>query len=234
MSAGSTVTMVFVHDPDIYLELSRRLGKRGVKVINVSSGSVALEMIRKLKPALVILGYELQDLPAGEVVRRLKKSPQSRNIPVIILYDPASDQEGEVLGLPCDEALARPIDTETLVRKISERLQLPLRRHNRITVDMGVDCAHQGSRLRGFARNISEGGVFIETNETIDVGASLTLSFTLPGQDGSLTVPGKVVRRIELEREFRFGLGVEFGQMPVDSRHQILEFLIQKSLLVPA
>src|SRR3989304_3128263 len=122
MSAGSTVTMVFVHDPDIYLELSRRLGKRGVKVINVSSGSVALEMIRKLKPALVILGYELQDLPAGEGGRRLKKSPQSRNIPVIILYDPASDQKGEILGLPCDEALARPIGTGALVRKISGRL----------------------------------------------------------------------------------------------------------------
>jgi uncharacterized protein (TIGR02266 family) len=226
--------MVFVHDPDIYLELSKRLGRRGVKVINVSSGSVALEMIRKLKPALVILGYELQDLPAGEVVRRLKKSPQSRNIPVIILYDPASDREGEVLGLPCDEALARPVDTETLVRKISERLQIPLRRHNRIAVEMGVECAHQDSRVCGFARNISEGGVFIETNETVDVGSSLTLSFTLPGHGAPLTVPGKVVRRIELANEFRYGLGVEFGQMQGDSRHQILEFLIQKSLLVHA
>jgi type IV pilus assembly protein PilZ len=234
MSRSSTVTMVFVHDPDIYLELSKRLGKRGVKVVNVSSGSVALEMIRKLKPALVILGYELQDLPAGEVVRRIKKSPQSRNIPVIILYDPTSDREGEILGLPCDEALARPIDTETLVRKISERLNIPLRRHNRIAIDMDVDCAHHDSRVRGFARNISEGGVFIETNDTVDVGASLTLSFTLPGQPGPLTVPGQVVRRIELERDFRFGLGVEFGQLQADSRQQILEFLIHKSLLVPA
>jgi uncharacterized protein (TIGR02266 family) len=234
MSPASTVTMVFVHDPDIYLELNKRLGKRGVKVINVSSGSVALEMIRKLKPALVILGYELQDLPAGEVVRRIRKSPQSRNIPVIILYDPASGQEGEVLGLPVDEALARPVDTETLVRKISERLEIPLRRHNRIAIDMDVECAHRDSRLRGFARNISEGGVFIETDDAVEVGASLSLSFTLPGMGEPLTVSGTVVRRIELERELRFGLGIQFGPLPERSRQQILEFLVQKSLLVSA
>jgi DNA-binding response OmpR family regulator len=57
------LTLLLVEDPQVYLDLQKRLGPRGVKVVNIASGTVALEMIRNLKPALVILGYDLQDLP---------------------------------------------------------------------------------------------------------------------------------------------------------------------------
>lgn len=228
------LTLVLVNDPDVYLDLNRRLHDRGVKVVNVATGTVALEMIRSLKPALVILGYDLQDLPAGEVCRRIKKNPQTRNVPVIILYDPQPNRSDEVQGVPCDEALSRPVDGDVLMQKISARLNIPFRRHSRITIDMGVDYAHDGGRLTGFARNISEGGVFIETNDALSIGARLTLSFTLPGQAAPLSVPGEVVRRIELGRELRFGLGIEFKGMPAASREQILDFLVHKSLQVTA
>lgn len=234
MERSSDLTLILVNDPDVYIELNRRLSNRGVKVVNVSSGTVALEMIRNLKPALVILGYELQDLPVGEVCRRIKRSPQSRNVPVIILFDPANSQQDEILGVPCDDALSRPVDTDLLMQKISARLNMPFRRHNRIAIDMGIDCTHSSSVLKGFARNISEGGVFIETDDPLEIGSRLTLSFTLPGQSAPLAVPGEVVRRIELGREFRYGLGIQFRGMPAASREQILDFLVHKSLQVTA
>jgi len=234
MNQAGDLTLILVNDADVYLELNRRMHGRGVKVVNVSSGTVALEMIRNLKPALVILGYELEDLSAAEVVRRMKKNPQSRHVPVIILYDPAQAQSGDASALACDEAISRPVDTDLLMQKISARLNVPFRRHNRIPVDLGVEFSHDGGELKAFARNISEGGLFIETNDALEIGSRLTLSFTLPGQSSPLVVPGEVVRRIELRSDFRFGLGVQFRGLPPTSREQILDFLVQKSLQVIA
>jgi uncharacterized protein (TIGR02266 family) len=230
VSQNSPITLILYDDPELYLQIHQRLATRGIKVINVTSGGMAMEMIRSLKPALVILGYELQDVAGGDVVRKMKLNPQSRDIPVIILYDPARSKPDEMLGVKADEAIQRPVDTEMLIQKISEKLNLALRRHNRIEVDVGVDCAHQEAMVRGFARNISEGGVFLETDEAIDAGSPLTLSFTLPGQQAPLVVTGKVVRRIELGRESRFGLGVQFTGLNTASRERILDFLVNRSL----
>jgi len=230
VGAKPAITLVLYDDPELYLQIHQRLASRGIKVINVSSGSMAMEMIRSLRPALVILGYELQDVAGEEVYRKIKSSPQSRNIPVIILYDPARSKIDKMLGVAREDAVQRPVDTEELIRKISEKLNLALRKHNRIEVDVGADCAHQETMVRGFARNISEGGVFIETDDSIDIGTALTVSFTLPGHHGPLVVGGKVVRRIELEREFRYGLGVQFTGLSEASREQILGFLVQQSL----
>ena len=231
MEPSSDLTLVLVNDPDVYPELSRRLERRGVKVVSVTSGAVALEMIRQVKPAMVILGYELEDLPAVEVVRRIKKSPQSRNVPVLILFDPTSRSSEEILGTSCDEALSRPIDPDILVQKISARLNMPFRRHGRIGIDLSVECSRSEGSLKGFARNISEGGVFLETNDDVEAGTRLTLTFTLPGQGGEIVVPGEVVRRTPLEdRDCRYGLGIRFDRMPAASREKILDFLVHKSL----
>jgi len=227
------LTLLLVEDPQVYLDLQKRLGPRGVKVINIASGTVALEMIRNLKPALVILGYDLQDLPGKEVYRRLKKNPQSRSIPVIILCDPARGQD-DLTGFEGDEVLSKDVSPDVLVQKISEKINMPLRRHDRIAIDMGVRAAQEKASITGFARNISASGVFIETNDAPKIGSDLTLSFTLPGQQKPLVVPGKVVRCIELQREFRFGLGIQFSGLPPGSREQLLDFLIHKSLQVTA
>ncbi|MEE9218753.1 MAG: PilZ domain-containing protein [Acidobacteriota bacterium] len=227
-------TLLLVNDPHLSLELQQRFGDREIKIISVSSGAIALEMIRKIKPALIILGYELEDVPGAEVHRNIKKHPQSRNIPLIILYDPKHGKVDSVPQGPQDEIISKPVQTEKLVERVARHLNIQLRRHNRIAIEMGVECAHDQQKLTGFARNISESGMFIETDADVQRGSHLTLSFTLPGQGASLEVPGEVARRIELKRQFRFGLGIRFSGLAQASRDQILGFLVQKSFQIIA
>jgi uncharacterized protein (TIGR02266 family) len=227
-------TLLLVDDPHLSLELQRRLGDRDIKVISVSSGLLALEMIRKLNPSLIILGYELEDLPGPEVHRHIKKNPKTKNIPLIILYDPRQGNMDAVPQGPQDETIRKPVDTDVLVKRVADHLSLRLRRHNRIAIQMEVQWGHGDETLKGFARNISESGMFIETDAHLPKDNQLTLSVTLPGQSEPMKIPGKVARCIELEREFRYGLGIQFEGLEAGSRDRIIDFLVQKSFQVIA
>lgn len=227
-------TLLFIDDPHLSLELQRRLGKRDIKVVNVSSGLLALEMIHKLNPSMIILGYELQDLPGSEVHRHIKKNPKTSGIPLLILHDPRQGKVDALPQGPHDEVMSKPVEVEELIKRVASQMSMALRRHNRTAIEVQVQYDHGNETLTGFARNISESGIFLETDTDLQKGSELTLSVTLPGQGSQLKITGQVARRIELNRDLRFGLGIEFRDLESGSRDRILDFLVQKSFQIIA
>ena len=45
-----------------------------------------------------------------------------------------------------------------------------------------------------FARNINEGGMFVETDTPAEPGSAVALQFRIPGSDEPIAVMGRVVR----------------------------------------
>jgi len=81
-----------------------------------------------------------------------------------------------------------------------------------------------------FARNINDGGVFIETDAPQAIGTSVELEFKLPGADRPVEVIGNVVRSIsadQVEPDEITGMAIEFENLGSDARQQINE-IIQK------
>jgi type IV pilus assembly protein PilZ len=81
-----------------------------------------------------------------------------------------------------------------------------------------------------FARNINDGGIFVETDTPQPIGASVELEFKLPGADQPIEVIGNVVRSIsidQVESDGVAGMGIEFENLDSDVRQQINE-IIQK------
>ena len=78
------------------------------------------------------------------------------------------------------------------------------RRFARKPYFMPVDFATPDRAFSGYIQNISSGGVFIETRETLPVGQQLTLSFMRPKSRDYVKVGGEVVRNIP------DGFGVKF------------------------
>jgi Tfp pilus assembly protein PilZ len=69
----------------------------------------------------------------------------------------------------------------------------------------------------GIARNISEGGMFIETPEPYPLGGRMMVTFSFPGSDLEMTVVGEVVHICFIDRtaggdirEIIGGMGVRF------------------------
>jgi len=102
-----------------------------------------------------------------------------------------------VMDLPTDEKLA--ILDELEERRIHGRRQKPRR-----PCFMDVDYASDGRAFRGFIKNLSAGGVFIETSETFSIGDEIVLTFSLPETQDPIKIAGEIVRALP------GGIGVQF------------------------
>jgi Tfp pilus assembly protein PilZ len=96
---------------------------------------------------------------------------------------------------------------------------LELRRHSRTALDMPVEFIGKGAteRFAGRAKDISLGGMFIETSKPLPFSAEVTIHLTLPSQKTPFALPG-VVR---WNRDG--GMGVQFGLIGARETHAITE-----------
>lgn len=84
---------------------------------------------------------------------------------------------------------------------------------------------------RNSAKNISEGGICLITNEPVAVGDTLDLVIKLPAQN-VINAQGKVVWASEFEvigatREKKYDAGVEFIQIRENEQEEIKKFVLR-------
>lgn len=95
------------------------LGESGYEVAQAASGAEALDRSRSLLPDLVLMDLGLPDVNGLEVTRQMKADKDTRDIPIIALTGRALEtNERECLDAGCVGFLAKPIDTEQLLRRI--------------------------------------------------------------------------------------------------------------------
>lgn len=111
-------------------------------------------------------------------------------------------------------------------RPLSERPPASDRRTaDRIDVTWSVDCETEDTFLYANITNISEVGIFVRTDEPLEVGTRLTLKFAPPGRDG-LVLTGQVawVNPIRmLASNPNPGMGVRFIDLSQESRERLID-----------
>ena len=95
-------------------------------------------------------------------------------------------------------------DRRILLKDLEAKHTQGRRRFARKPYFVPVDFATPDRVFSGFIQNISSGGLFIETRETLPVGQQVTLSFMRPKSRDYVKVGGEVVREIP------DGFGVKF------------------------
>ncbi len=102
----------------------------------------------------------------------------------------------------------------------------PHRRARRVTLQANVDLYSDTNFYTGFSSDLSDGGIFVATCNILDEGTEVDIAFTLPG-NCRIEARG-IVRWL---REFNDqhpdvapGMGIEFVEMPDDSRHAVHAF----------
>ena len=93
------------------------------------------------------------------------------------------------------------------------------RRYARAPIDVPVSFSVKGKaeRMAGQAKDISVGGMFVETATPGGFGADVIIQVQLPGAGESLALPG-VVRWVR-----DGGMGVQFGLLGAIETHVITE-----------
>ncbi len=100
----------------------------------------------------------------------------------------------------------------------------------RADIVVRVNYQNVDSLFSEFARNINDGGIFVETDTPQPIGTNVELEFKLPGAGQPIKVVGNVVRSVsadQVESDGIAGMGIEFENLDSDVRQQINE-IIQK------
>jgi uncharacterized protein (TIGR02266 family) len=153
--------------------------------------------------------------------------------------EPASDQEvaddSETIELrppPPAQELAK---TEPAIDPAVDR-----RGHTRRNLTVEVGMHGETNFWLGFSQDISEGGLFVSTYETLPVGTDLDLEFSLPGSTGTVHSRARVcwVREYregqDLSNGILPGMGVRFEGLAEEDRQRIAEFVrTREALFVP-
>jgi DNA-binding response OmpR family regulator len=121
-------------DDDIALALRLRLKEYGVQVLRAAEGMEGYRRAFMEVPQAIILDYELPQCNGAYVLRRLKESPVTRNIPVIVLTGHRETSiERQMWELGANEYLTKPLDWNRL--RAALQVFLDVNHPNNVAID---------------------------------------------------------------------------------------------------
>lgn len=119
------VARVLVCDDDeLLLELLQfRLSAKGFEVLTASDGQAAMELAGREQVDAVVLDAMMPRLDGYEVLRRLRETPATRDVPVIMLTARKGERDiVAALRLGASDYLAKPFIPEELTARLMRLL----------------------------------------------------------------------------------------------------------------
>jgi len=117
------VILLIDDDPLIIRMYQKKLSADGYKVNTAFNGEEGLVEVRKEKPNLILLDVMMPKMNGVEVLKALKKDPESKGIPVVILTNLGDDnkdiQAAKDLGA-LDYLVKSDISLEELSKRVGK------------------------------------------------------------------------------------------------------------------
>ena len=118
-------SILIVDDVPTNLKLmSVLLSKLGYQVHTASTAEEALEIVKKIRPRLILADIRLPGMDGLEMTRRLKSAPETQNTVVLAVTAVAmKGDEQKALEAGCDGYITKPIDIKTFPAVIRQYLK---------------------------------------------------------------------------------------------------------------
>ena len=115
------VILVVDDDMPILILMQSLLREFGFDPVTAASGSDAIEIARRQRPALVLLDKHMPGMSGVDVIRALRADDGLARLPILILSgEPIS--KSDLAELRADGAVLKPFDVMALVTQIREVL----------------------------------------------------------------------------------------------------------------
>jgi DNA-binding response OmpR family regulator len=103
---------------DILWVVETILKRYGFEVLSTLKGEEVLAKTKKYNPQLILLDVFLSGIDGIEVCNRLKSTPETKNIP-IIMFSAHTNSQDLMKFCKADDFVAKPFDSNELVKKIN-------------------------------------------------------------------------------------------------------------------
>ncbi len=121
-------TILIVEDNEMNRDmLSRRLERKGYKILIAVDGETGITVAKANLPDLILMDMSLPVVDGWEATRRIKADDDLKHIPVIALTAHAmANDRAKALEAGCDEYDTKPIDLPRLLDKMERLLLAPV------------------------------------------------------------------------------------------------------------
>lgn len=113
--------LVVDDDKDIVNAICTILSMENYHTQEAVTGKEALTIVENSKPDLILLDYMLPDMTGKDIVEKIRKDPQLKNLPIILISAAHGVQElGQNIAI--DDWIEKPFELDLLLTKISKFL----------------------------------------------------------------------------------------------------------------
>ncbi len=125
---------------DVHRLLQARLRQENIDLLSALQGSTALEIAASESPSLILLDLDMPDMDGFEVLRHLKETTATRDIPVIVLSG---------LHSPADKVVAFDLGAVDYVTKPFDLMELRVRLRSAIRMSDLIDMLGKLAHIDG-------------------------------------------------------------------------------------
>lgn len=152
----SPVTVLAVDDQPANLRLlDAHLSPRGYRVIAVSSGAHALELLATTDVDIALLDIVMPEMDGYELCRRIRSTPATEFLPVVMITASGSEQRLAALTAGADDFVAKPFDRSELLARVASLARI--KRHQDTIRRQAAELAAWNAELEArVAAQVSE------------------------------------------------------------------------------
>lgn len=229
MAKKTRQKILIADDTRLFRELgSVFLARLGI-ILTASTGIETLEIARREQPGVMIIDFDMPDMCGDNLCRAVKADRDLHQIPVIVVTSGQSAEEhARAVRAQADDVLMKPLNRMQISLSVSRLLGEG--RHlapARVPFDEGVRVrlVRADSSSWGVARDLSRGGVFVETLGRLPVNTELNLDFRLPKVRRSVRPTAEVMWSGVHPKSRAPGMGLRFLELDRSSTQQIDSFV---------
>ena len=185
LSDKEKVVVLIDDDVPIHDIIRRTLSKIGLTLIGATDGEKGLQIVREMKPKLLLLDVLMPGRDGWSILKECKSDPELRDMPVVMVSQLSQDVLSESLG--ADDYLTKPIDRDLFLETVQRLIKDSPNGENKVLViDDDADVRELLSRMLKDAGWISvtarDGKEGLE--KVKDTPSLIVLDLEMPRMDG--------------------------------------------------
>jgi len=221
--------ILIADDAAMFRELGAVFLARTGRVVTASNGREALEVIARDRPSVIVADLDMPEMSGDALCVHLKRDPELTAIPVILVTGSGSASErARAVRAGADDVIAKPIRRITLIQAVNRFLRTqPIRGLARVPLETNVRVVCGDADLAGTSRNLSRGGMFVETDDPLPPDTEVALEFGLPDGRSPLAPTAQVIWSGDALDGSTFGMGLQFLALDRNSAERIDAFVYE-------
>ena len=236
---GSSYRILIVDDVPLLRTIAKNYFNRNE--FHLTTARTVVETIRlatAINPHLIIMDAEMPEQDGITGCRLIKNHPILFTTPVILVANDKAETIEQCWQSGCDAVLPRPLNRRELLSVAKKLLTLADRADPRVKHNILVNYGrNEKLEWHDYAINVSNGGLYVATENKLKIGANLYLEMIVPGSVSPTRCRGQVswlnTRENSLRPDLPIGIGIEFTELDGDARKELRNFVLDSARKLP-